>query len=513
MTDEGRRERLEVVHLTSEYWPYAQTGGLAEAVRGLARHQALNGQDVVVVLPLYGRVRDGPAELEPASPETTLPGRSDAPVRLWRAVGDRVEEGPEVLFVEHAPSFDRPGLYGDGTADYPDNARRFALFSRAALELLAAREAASPPAEAGAGGGDPPRILHVHDWHAAPALLYLAAETDSRAADAARPARPPQATVLTVHNAGFQGSFPLEALEELGLPPGRDLRGTLEWQGRLNFLKAGLVLADATTTVSPTHADELRTEEGGFGLDPMFRELGDRMVGILNGIDTTLWSPTSDPYFPRDYRYDARDLSGKRKARDRLRQAAGLEADPDVPLCGLAARLARQKGIDLLLSGRSFRDAPAQFICLGSGDRSYEERLSALAREGRVLVDTRFSERKEHELMAAADILLMPSLYEPCGLTQMRAQRYGTLPIGRRVGGLADTIVDGETGFLFDAFSPEALDAAIDRALGRFGDRVGWAEMMDRAMGRDFGWSGPAARYREVYRGALERIAGGSSLP
>ena len=502
MTDEGRRDRFEVVHLTAEYWPYAQTGGLAEAVRGLARYQALNGQDVVVVLPLYGKIRDGPAELEPASPALSPGGRTDAPARLWRAVGDHVEDGPEVLFVEHDPSFDRPGVYGDGTTDYPDNAGRFALFSRAALELLAAREAGNASPGAGAARGAPPRVLHVHDWHAAPALLY-------RTEDAARP----EAAVLTVHNAGFQGSFPFEALGELALPPDRDLRGTLEWQGRLNFLKAGLVLADATTTVSPTHAAELRTDEGGFGLDPMFRALGDRLVGILNGIDTTLWSPTSDPYFPPAYRYDARDLSGKRKAKARLQQAAGLGTDPDVPLFGLAARLARQKGIDLLVSGRSLREAPARFICLGSGDRSYEERLSALAREGRVLVDTRFSERKEHELMAAADVLLMPSLYEPCGLTQMRAQRYGTLPIGRRVGGLADTISDGETGFLFDAFSPEALDGAIDRAIGCFADRVEWAGLMERAMGRDFGWSGPAARYREVYGRALERAGGSAGLP
>lgn len=480
-----------VVHLTAEYWPYAQTGGLAEAVRGLAVHQASEGMHVTVVLPLYRRVRDGPVALEPAGPPRHPKAeRKEAPVRLWRAVGEHVEPGPEVLFVEHEPSFDRPGLYGEAGGDYPDNARRFALFGRAAVDLL--------PSRTQAGGTAPGtrRVLHVHDWHAAPALLHLAADAPRMARDA---------WVLTVHNAGFQGRFPLGLADEIGLPTDPDLHAALEWAGEMNFLKAGLALADMVTTVSPTHARELRTIEGGFGLDPMFRELGERLVGILNGIDTALWDPAEDPYVPTPYAYDAGDLSGKRRAKARLQEASGLEVRPDLPMFGMAARLARQKGIDLLLEGRSLSRADAQFICLGSGDAWYEERLRPLAREGRVVIDTRFSERKEHELMAAADALLMPSLYEPCGLTQMRAQRYGAPPVARRVGGLADTIEDGVTGFLFDAFSGDGLDDAIGRAIAAYADPTGWQRMVQAAMDRDFGWSGPAAGYRSVYGRAVER--------
>jgi len=259
------------------------------------------------------------------------------------------------------------------------------------------------------------------------------------------------------------------------------------------------------TTVSPTHAGELRTVEGGFGLDPMFRDLGDRLVGILNGIDTTLWDPAADPYVPPPYAYGPDDLSGKTRAKGALQKASALPTRPDVPLFGLAARLARQKGIDLLLEGRCLREAPAQFILLGSGDRWYEERLCALGRPEHAVIDTHFSERKEHELLAAADVLLMPSLYEPCGLTQMRAQRYGALPVARRVGGLADTIEDEVTGFLFDDFTPEALDAAVDRAIRRFRDPVDWDAMRRTAMRRPFGWTGPGRDYDRVYARALAR--------
>lgn len=488
------RAAPRVFHLVAEYWPYAQTGGLAEAVRGLAVHQAHSGREVTVVLPLYRCVRQGAAALEPIGPATTVTvGGEERTVRVWRAVGDGVEPGPEVLFLEHDPFFDRDGLYGDGASDYPDNGLRFALFGRAAVERIVA------PRSAEAGGG--PVVVHVHDWHAAPALLYLPA------ASPASPAKARVATVLTVHNAAFQGRFPSGLEPALGRA--YELHGALEWNGELNFLKAGLVLADMVTTVSPTHAAELRTEQGGFGLDAMFRELGDRLVGILNGIDDELWDPADDRYVPAPYAFSAADLSGKARAKVALQRAAGLPPRPDLPLFGLAARLARQKGIDLLLEGRSLEGAPAQFILLGSGDRWYEEQLMARARPERVVVDPRFSERKEHELLAAADALLMPSLYEPCGLTQMRAQHYGALPVARRVGGLADTIQDGITGFLFEAFDAAALDGAVERAIERYGDPPGWKRMRAAAMRRPVGWSEPGEAYRALYERALGRRGSG----
>jgi starch synthase len=485
------RPAPRVVHLVAEYWPYAQTGGLAEAVRGLAVHQARSGMEVTVVLPLYRGVREGPATLEPVGPAAELSlGGEQRTVRVWHASGASVEPGPEVLFVEHDPFFDRDGLYGDGGADYPDNPLRFALFGRAVAERIVAPKAAEP--------GREPVVVHIHDWHAAPALLYLPAGTGPGRA----------ARVLTVHNAAFQGRFGIDLEPELSLPGDGDVHGTLEWDGELNFLKAALVLADVVTTVSPTHATELCTEEGGFGLDPMFRELGDRLIGILNGIDTELWDPADDEFVPPPFVFDADDPSGKLRAKEALQRAAGLPVRPEVPLFGMAARLARQKGIDLLLEGRCLERAPAQFILLGSGDRWYEENLVARARPDRVVVDALFSERKEHELLAAADSLLMPSLYEPCGLTQMRAQRYGALPVARRVGGLADTIEDGVTGFLFGAFEPGALDDAVDRAIQAYGDAAGWAAMRRTAMHRPFGWSEPAAAYAALYGRALARRGG-----
>jgi len=481
----------------AEYWPYAQTGGLAEAVRGLAVHQARSGMRVTVVLPLYRGVREGPATLEPVGPAAPLTlGGEQRTVRVWRATGEAVEPGPEILLLEHDPFFDRDGLYGEGGADYLDNALRFALFGRAAAECVVAPRAAEP-------GGEPV-VVHVHDWHAAPALLYLPAGTGTDRA----------ARVLTVHNAAFQGRFRIDLEPALALPgaastPGAaSVHGALEWYGELNFLKAALVLADMVTTVSPTHAMELCTKEGGFGLDPMFRELGDRLVGILNGIDTELWDPSADEYVPPPFAFGPDDLSGKARAREALQRAAGFPVLPDVPLFGMAARLARQKGIDLLLEGRCLESARAQFILLGSGDRWYEENLVARARADRVVVDPVFSERKEHELMAAADALLMPSLYEPCGLTQMRAQRYGALPVARRVGGLADTIEDGVTGFLFGAFEPGALDDAVDRAIEAYGDAAGWDAMRRTAMRRPFGWSEPADAYAALYDRALARRGG-----
>jgi starch synthase len=480
-----------VIHLAAEYWPYAQTGGLAEAVRGLAVHQARSGLEVTVVLPLYRGVREGPATLKPAGPEVTLPlAGEERAVRIWRASGEAVEPGPEILFVEHDPFFDRDGLYGDGAADYPDNPLRFALFGRAAAERIVLPRAAEP--------GGAPVVVHLHDWHAAPALLYLPADGPAGQA----------ASVVTVHNAAFQGRFPTDLETQLALPRDGGVHGALEWFGELNFLKGALVLADMVSTVSPTHAIELRTKEGGFGLDPIFREMGDRLVGILNGIDTELWNPSADSYVPQPFAFGPDDPSGKARAKQALQRAAGLPVEEDIPLFGMAARLARQKGIDLLLEGHSLERAAAQFILLGSGDRWYEEQLVARARPERVVVDPRFSERKEHELLAAADALLMPSLYEPCGLTQMRAQRYGALPVARRVGGLADTIEDGTTGFLFDAFEPAALDEAVDRAVTTYGAAERWDAMRRIAMRRPVGWSEPGDAYAALYDRALARRGG-----
>jgi starch synthase len=257
------------------------------------------------------------------------------------------------------------------------------------------------------------------------------------------------------------------------------------------------------TTVSPTHAAELRSEVGGFGLHDVFQRLGERLVGIRNGIDTVEWDPATDKEITA--RYGPDDLSGKPKCKAALQRAWGLPQRARVPVFGMSARMVTQKGLDIIIGSESVRTADAQFVFLGAGEERLEQGLRALAAEmpTRIGVNTAFTDRLEHRLLAGADFLLMPSLYEPCGLTQMRAQRYGALPLGRRVGGLADTIADGVTGFLFDEYTPAEFDRAVRRALAVYGDQPLYLEHARAAMRRDFSWTEPAAQYREVYRRAL----------
>ncbi len=474
------------VHLAAEYWPFARTGGLGEAVQGIAHQQAFSRLPTLVLLPLYRAAREAGVLLKPLGGLRQVElGPAVEQVQLWQLL-DQERGAPVVILVDHPPSFDRAGIYGENGADYPDNVRRFALFSRAALEVLP--DLAKPPI-----------VLHAHDWHTALAPVYL------RMLLADDPRYHSVAAVLSVHNAGFQGHFPRESLAEVGLPDSLYDWRWLEWYDRVNWLKGGMAFADFVTTVSPTHAHELRTEAGGFGLHDAFIGLKDRFVGILNGIDPALWDPGTDRHIARTYTGD--DLSGKPVCKAALQRTYGLPERPRTALLGMSARLVAQKGLDLMLGGQALRTANAQFVFLGSGEPRYQAALSevAAAAPDRVAVDFAFTDEREHQLLAGADALLMPSLYEPCGITQMRAQRYGALPLGRRVGGLADTIEDEETGFLFDAYTPGALDTAIQRALGLYEEREAWERHMRQAMARDFSWACSVPRYLEVYRRALGR--------
>ncbi len=479
-----------VVHLTAEYYPYARTGGLGEAARGLADYQYAAGVDVSVVMPLYRTVRDAAPDLQSVgNPFAIQIGPHLEEVRLFRPA-DRVE-GPRVFFLEHRGYFNRAGLYGEGGVDYPDNALRFALFARAAIAAL--------PRVA-----KPPFVLHAHDWHTALAPVYLRGVPGVEV-----PADPP-AVVLSVHNPGYQGHFPASIVPELGLPWSLYNFTQLEWYGQANLLKAGIAFSDYVVTVSPTQAKELRTAGGGFGLHDVFTHLGNRLVGILNGIDQSVWTPSVDPNITRTY--DAEDLEGKRRCKAALQRSFGLPQRRRIPLFGMTGRRVTQKGLDLILGATDLLGSDAQFVFLGSGDPAYEDALTdlALAAPERIGVQLDFTDRLEHRLMAGADMFLMPSLYEPCGLTQMRAQRYGALPVARRVGGLADTIEDGESGFLFDPYTPEAFSDAALRGLDHFVRHGRWRAMMQNAMARDFGWERSAASYISVYGRALGRAAAGT---
>ncbi len=479
-----RREELAVVHLVAEYWPFARTGGLAEAVRGIATFQATSGIPVTVFLPLYRQVRRDHPGLQPVwGPFRVSIGRRREEATLFELAG--APPNPRILFVDHPGFFDRDGIYGEGGADYPDNHLRFSFFNLAVLGAL--------PQMANV-----PVVVHSHDWHTALAPVYL------RNVLAGRDPYDRMATVLSVHNAGYQGHFDPQSLPEIGLPLHLFDRKLMEWYGRLNWLKGGLAFTDYATTVSPTHAIELRTPAGGFGLHRAFIDLQDRFVGIRNGIDLEVWNPATDLELHESY--SIHDLSGKAACKTALQRDYGLAEYPRMPLFGMTARFVDQKGLDLILGDHLLERTEAQFIFLGSGEERYERALVAIATANpdRVAVELDFREPLEHRLLGGADLLLMPSLYEPCGLTQMRAQRYGALPVARRVGGLADTIEDQVTGFLFDEYTTGGLERAIKRATTLYrSEPDAWEEHIVEAMSRDFGWSGSADRYLDVYRRAL----------
>lgn len=479
----GAGDAPTIVHLSAEYSPFARSGGLAEAVMGLANYQVRAGATVVVFVPLYRTVRDFAPDLAPLGRPLRIDlGFRGEEVRFFREVTQR--SGPKVVFVDIPEYFNRPGLYGEGGRDYADNARRFALYSRAVLDAI-------PRLIAG------PVLVHAHDWHTSLALLYMRTYAGLRERYATTP------TVLSVHNAGYQGHFAASQLTECGIPPEVFTFRHAEWYGKINFLKAGLTFADMAVTVSPNHAAELRTPGGGFGLQEVFQWLGDRFTGIVNGIDQTLWNPATDDQITAHYTRED-PTTGKARCKAALQRSFGLPQRRRTPLFGLTGRMVTQKGLDLILQSYLVRNLDAQFVFLGAGEARYERALLQLAalRPRHVGVQLDFTDRLEHRLMAGADMFLMPSQYEPCGLTQMRAQRYGSLVIGRRVGGIADTVDDDVTGFLFDEYTSGAMDHAMSRALARFADRASWEPRMRAAMARDFSWERVAERYANVYRRA-----------
>jgi starch synthase len=403
--------------------------------------------------------------------------------------------GSELLayLVDQPGFYDRPGnpYAGPDGRDWPDNHRRFGLFGWIAAELAR-----------GVDLGWSPHILHLHDWHGGLAPAYLAA-------------RPPAAghvpTVFTVHNLAYQGLFPAALFPELALPPEFFSIDGVEFNGLVSFIKAGLFYADRLTTVSPTYAREIQTPDFGCGLEGLLRSRAGSLTGILNGVDPRVWDPRHDPNLPRSY--GAEDAaSGKPIAKAALQQRLGLDDRSDASLLGVVSRLTPQKGLDLLLAclPQIVADG-SRLAILGSGDSDLEHGFSvaAAAHNGEVAVEIGYDEALSHLIIAGADIILVPSRFEPCGLTQLYALRYGTLPLVRRVGGLADTVVDATAvsladgtadGFAFDADSPAAMIAAVRRASTLFSERPIWQRMMQRAMTRDFSWTAAARRYVAVYR-------------
>jgi starch synthase len=480
---------VSVLMVTSEAHPFAKTGGLAEVSASLSDALGRLGHSVTLVLPRYRTVTvEGSERLQ-----TRLRfGDRLQPVTLHE---QRLSDRVTVVFVDVPELFDREGLYGNADGDYPDNALRFAVFSRAALEYPRLREYR-------------PSVIHTHDWQTGLVPVYQKMHLSNDPFVGGVPA------VFTVHNLAFQGVFPASTLPAIGLGyEVLDVRG-LEFWGNISYLKGGINFSEKITTVSPGYAKEIVGPELGFGFEGILARRADDLVGILNGIDTARWTPNADAFVPASF--DADNLAGKREAKRALLSLVGLPTDPATlarPLIGLVSRLTDQKGFDLILGAADTLMAfDATWVMLGSGERRYEEAWRALATKhpDRVSTTIGFDERLAHHIEAGADMFLMPSRFEPCGLNQMYSLRYGTVPIVRETGGLKDTVEDADrhpstgTGFTFSQYTVEALIDTVSRALRTYQDTARWTEIARRGMRKDHSWDASAREYVKVYRALLK---------
>lgn len=472
-----------VLSVASEVFPLVKTGGLADVAGALPPALAAEGIAVRTLLPGYPEVLAGLADAQSVHAYPALQG---GPARILAARAAGLD-----LFVLDAPHLygraGNPYVDADGT-DWPDNAQRFAALGLAAADL-----------GRGALAGFVPDIVHAHDWQAALAAAYLHYG-----------ARPRPRTIVTVHNLSFQGQFPATLLDEIGLPAHAFTMEGVEYYGTIGYLKGGLALADRITTVSPRYAMEMRTPEFGMGLDGLLRERAGVLTGILNGIDTQYWDPATDPYLPAPF--DAKRIANRARNKAALQERMGLEPDPGRLLFGVVSRLTWQKGMDVLLEAMpDLLRLGAQLVLVGSGEAALETgfRAATLDHPGRVGAMIGFDEAAAHLVQGGADALLVPSRFEPCGLTQMCALRYGTLPIVARVGGLADTVIDAHemalvasagNGLQFSPVTREALALTLERADALWRDRSTWRRLQQHAMAADVGWRRPARQYAALYR-------------
>jgi starch synthase len=481
---------MEITFVTTELAPFIKVGGLADVSAALPKALRALGHTVTTVVPRF-------AALEA---QGLLLARRLTPLRF--TLGDRLFEATvldgrlasqvDLVVVDVPGLFDREGVYGEHGEDYPDNAVRFAAFSRAAAELVRQR----------ASAGRVTDVVHCNDWATALVPSYL------RALAAETPALASCRSLLSIHNVVHQGVFPKEQLPAIGLGWDAFRVDGIEFYGRINLLKQGIVAADAVSTVSPAYAREIQTPEHGAGLEGVLAERGGALVGITNGVDYAVWNPATDPAIVA--RYDAEDFTAKTRSKGALQKELGLPIDAGAPVVAFIGRLVKQKGMHLVLGmlPRLLRATDVQVVLAGDGDpaivKATEE--AAAASSHRVVFARAASESLAHRIFAAADVVLVPSLYEPCGLVQMYAQRYGALPVARATGGLLDTVVDCDakletgTGFLFTDPTPEALLGATERALAAR-TLARWPALVRRVMRLDRGWEGPARRYEQLYRG------------
>jgi starch synthase len=486
---------MNIVFAASECVPFSKTGGLADVVGALPRALVALGHEVSVFVPRYRQTK----LTDPKTVVRSITVPFDDHYRFCSVVTAGKQGGVQFYFVDYPPFFDRDALYGTSAGDYPDNAERFALFSRAVLEASKVLGV--------------PQVFHCHDWQSAliPVLLRTQYSEDPAFLDVG--------TVFTIHNMGYQGLFSPDTLPLLTLPWDLFAITKMEFFGNVNFLKGALVYSDFITTVSRKYSQEIQTTEFGFGLEGVLRDRASTVSGILNGVDYDEWSPQADKFIAA--RYAPADLTGKAKCKQDLLAAFGV-SDPDLklPVIGIVSRFAAQKGFDLIaqIMDRLAREEMI-VVALGNGDKQYEEMFLRLHKQfpQKIAVKVAYDNALAHKIEAGSDMFLMPSKYEPCGLNQIYSLKYGTIPIVRATGGLDDTIEPWDprtgkgTGFKFTEYKGESLLLTIRQALQAFRDRSSWEVLMRNAMGKDFSWNASAKEYVRVYERVRQARAVGAA--
>jgi starch synthase len=489
---------MHIAFAASECVPFSKTGGLADVVGALPRALAALGHQVSVYVPRYRQTK----LTDPQTVVRSITIPFDDKYRFCSVVAadTNTPSGIKFYFVEYPQYFDREALYGTPAGDYPDNAERFAMFSRAVLEASKVLGV--------------PHVFHCHDWQSALVPVML------RTLYAEDPAFREVATVFTIHNMGYQGLFPADTLPLLMLPWDLLTMSKMEFFGQVNFLKGALAYSDYVTTVSRKYSQEIQTTEYGFGLEGVLRNRAATVTGILNGVDYDEWSPQTDKFIATQY--SSQDLSGKAKCKQDLLQAFGIKnVDTKLPVIGIVSRFAAQKGFDLIAQ---IMDRLAQeemiMVVLGSGDKLYEEMFQRINKlfPKKIVTKVAFDNAIAHKIEAGADMFLMPSRYEPCGLNQIYSLKYGTVPVVRATGGLDDTIDPWDartgkgTGFKFTDYTGETLLATIKQALLAYRDPSSWQTLMRNGMARDFSWGASAREYGKIYDRARQARASADAV-
>lgn len=486
---------MKILYVSSEAVPFAKTGGLADVAGALPKALKNMGHDIRVVMPKYKAIDDKVFGLKTILDEikvhfqlitnytqiqgTTFPG-TDIPV----------------YFVKFDPYFNRQELYAEGGSDYPDNAQRFSLFCMSALWMLR-------------GLDWRPDIIHCNDWQTALIPSYLKHHPDLKMDEFYNRIK----VLYTIHNLAFQGQFDESMLKSIGLGWEVYSMDGMEFYRKINLMKAGIVFSDEITTVSETYAKEIQTFEYGCGLDGVLGHRSEHVTGIINGIDYNEWNPQVDNLIPA--KYSPEQMAGKAECKKALQKKQNLPAREDVPLIGMISRMTDQKGFDLIVANAAeLFKMDIQFVLLGAGDQQYQTIFEKIAKEypQKVAVNIKKDNQMAHEIEAGADLYLMPSKYEPCGLNQLYSLKYGTVPIVRKTGGLADSITDATpesigdgtgTGFVFEQYAPDALFKTINRALKFYEDKKVWKKIQLNGMSKDFSWDSSAKKYMALYRKML----------